>query len=87
MTSDGRVIAFRVKATLFYDGSCVFSLAPFWEATVATHDKYWRVGAELARHRAALTVVLRRPGHIFAKHFPMSRRQLRARGQKSTGKT
>ena len=65
--SDGRVIAVRVKATLFYGGSCVFSLAPFWKAMVATHDKYLRVGAELARHRAALTVVLTRLGHTFSR--------------------
>ena len=51
------MITFTVKATLFYDGACVFSLAPFWKAMVAPRDKYLRVGAELARHRAALTVV------------------------------
>ena len=80
-TSDGRVIPCRVKATLFCDGSCVFSLAPFWKAMVAPHDNYLRVGSELSRHRAA------RLGHTFPKQFRMSRRQLRARGLKSTGKT
>ena len=54
---------------------------------VAPRDKYLRVGAELARHRAALTVVSRRLGHTFEMQFPMSRRQLRARGRESTGKT
>ena len=62
VNSDGQVITFTVKATLFYDGACVFSLAPFWKAIVAPRDKYLRVGAKLARHRAALAVVLRRLG-------------------------
>ena len=87
VNSDGQVITFTVKATLFYDGACVFSLAPFWKAMVAPLDKHLRVGAELARHRAALTVVLRRLGHTFEMQFPMSRRQLRARGRESTDKT
>ena len=39
VASDGRVIAFTAKATLFHDGSCVLSLAPFWKPMVAPHDK------------------------------------------------
>ena len=85
VTSDRRVIACAVKATLF-DGVCVCSLAPFLKSLAAPRHRDWRLSAELARHRPALTVVLKRLGHIFAKQFPMSRRQLRALGQKSTGK-
>ena len=87
VNSDGQVITFTVKATRFYDGAYVFSLPPFWKAVVAPLDKHLRVGAELARHGAALTVVLRRHGYTFEMQFPVSRRQLRARGRESTDKT
>ena len=65
----GRVTACVVKATLFHDGACVFSLAPFLKALAAPRDTDLRASAVLARHRPARTVVLERFGHISAEQL------------------
>ena len=41
-----------------------------------------RISAELVRHRPALTAVLTRLGHVFAKQFPMSWCPLRVLGRR-----